>query len=291
MISKFIGAAVLMCALSYASAGTTVIGTANARGDLRVDGYAVKGNATLFDGTVVETGAASAAIRMKSGAEIKLATNSRGQLFADHLVLQRGSTEVDPSDKITLEANGLHVAPSVPNSKGTVSISENDDTVQVAALTGQFRVTSAGGALLAKVDTGKAMSFDPPQDQQSQLPSAATPKGPVKMTIHGTLTHTGNHYYLNLPAPDLGYVYEVQGSNLDSFVGKTVVVNGMVDVSMKPAGRANYVLMANAISEEVAPTESSRKRKAILATVLLGGAAGTAIGIYEANQNPAPASR
>ena len=291
---KFLAAAALMCSLPYALAGTNVIGTATARGDLRVDGYAVKGNATIFDGTVVETGNASAAIRLKSGAEVKLATNSRSQLFGDHLVLQRGSTELEPSNKITFEANGLHVTPNSPNSRGTVSIND-DDQVEVAALTGQFRVTNASGTLLGSVATGKAMSFDPPQAPDTQIPAAATPKGPVNMSVYGTLTRSNdNHYYLNLPAPDLGYVYEVQGvsgSNLESFVGKVVEINGTVDVSMRPEGHANWVMMAHQITEQHISNPMSSKKKAILATAILGGAAGTAIGLYEANQNPAPASR
>ena len=67
MISKLFAAAMVLCAASYATAGTTAIGTVSARGSLRVDGYAVKGDATLFNGTVVETGQASAALRLNKG--------------------------------------------------------------------------------------------------------------------------------------------------------------------------------------------------------------------------------
>ena len=59
MLKKIEYAAILLSILGYASAENVSIGTASARGDMRVDSYVVKGNATLFDGTVVETGQAT----------------------------------------------------------------------------------------------------------------------------------------------------------------------------------------------------------------------------------------
>ena len=58
---------VVVCMLSNAEAGTVLIGTASARGDMRVDNYTVKGGATLFDGSVVETGQASADLHLGAG--------------------------------------------------------------------------------------------------------------------------------------------------------------------------------------------------------------------------------
>lgn len=290
MNSKLFAAAMLLCAVPCAFAGTNVIGTVNARGDLRVDGYAVKGNATLFDGTVVQTGEASAAIRLKSGSQVTLATNSKGTLYSDRLVLQKGSTELEPSHAMVLQANGVNVTPVSANAKGTVTVNE-DDKVEVASLTGSFRVTNDEGHVLANVESGKAYSFAAAQDQSSQLPPAATPNGPVQMTLYGTLTKVGNHYYLNLPAPDIGYVYEVNGAGLEAFVGKPVVISGTVDVKMRPVGRANWVLMEQQVAEQKISNPMSTKKKAILATLILGGAAGAAIGTYEASQTPANASR
>ncbi|HWA96683.1 MAG TPA: hypothetical protein VG844_18950 [Terracidiphilus sp.] len=290
MNSKLYAATMLLCAVPCAFAGTNVIGTVNARGDLRVDGYAVKGNATLFDGTVVQTGEAAAAIRLKSGAQVRLATNSRGTLYSDRLVLQKGSTEVEPSRPMTLQANGINIVPVAPGSKGTVSV-KNDDKVEVAALSGSFRVTNSDGHVLANVESGKAYSFGAAQEQGSQLPPAATPNGPVQMSLYGTLTKVGSHYYLNLPAPDLGYVYEVNGAGLESFVGKPVVINGTVDVGMRPVGHANWVLMAQQVVEQKISNPMSTKKKVILTSLILGGAAGAAIGTYEANQSSSPASR
>src|SRR6202051_831344 len=102
MISKLPVIAIMLFACSYAVAGSTAIGTVSARGDIRIDGDSVKGNATLFDGTVVETGQATAALRLARGVEIKLAIGSRSTLYRDRIVLQRGASEFAPSSPFSL---------------------------------------------------------------------------------------------------------------------------------------------------------------------------------------------
>src|ERR1035438_10163191 len=94
MLKKLQVVAVLLCMFSYAVAGTVSIGTASARGDMRVDSYSVKGNATLFEGSVVETGQATADLRLNKGTEITMSTGSRGTLYSDRLVLRPGEGEL-----------------------------------------------------------------------------------------------------------------------------------------------------------------------------------------------------
>ena len=197
---------------------------------------------------------------------------------------------MQPSNSFELEANGLHVIASEPNSSGMVSV-DGASKVEVAALTGEFRVTNSRGLLLAKVGPGNALSFGELQVANPQIPTAATPTGPVKMTLYGIVSRVGDRYYLNLPAPDLGVVYEVRDINLDSFIGKRVVLGGTVDINAKPAGNAKYVLVARTVSEDLAPSPLTTKKNVVLSTLILGGAAGAAIGTYEASQYPTPASR
>src|ERR1035438_5823148 len=77
--------ALLLCTLPYAAAGTVAIGTASARGDIRIDRYTVNGNATLFDGSVVETEQATADLRLDKGVQITMSTRSRGTLYRDQI--------------------------------------------------------------------------------------------------------------------------------------------------------------------------------------------------------------
>ena len=158
MFKKLQVAAILLCMLSYATAGTVSIGTASARGDMRVDSYLVKGNATLFDGSVVETGQATANLRLNKGTEITMSTASRGTLHSDRLVLQQGESELAASSSFQLEANGLRVTPNEPNSRGVVSLKAGN-TVEVASLNGSFGVTTDHGVLLANVRPGRVVSF------------------------------------------------------------------------------------------------------------------------------------
>ena len=291
MTTKLPVALMLLCTFSYATAATSTIGTATARGDMRVDGYTVKGDATLFDGTVVETGQASAALRLNKGVEIKLSTDSRGTLYRDRLVLQKGASEWTPSSSFQVDANGLLVTPNEPNSRGVVSMG-GTNTVEVAALSGGFKVTDDRGQLLASVTPGHAMSFGALQ--------AAT-QGTYLMTVTGKLTSAGGHYFVK--AQDTGSVYEVTGSNLESLAGKTVTVSGTLDPNIKPAGNASAVITASSVnasqngeaSQTPAPAgtsgELTNKKKLILGALIVGGATGAGIGVYEANESPRPASR
>lgn len=103
MLKTLLAVTILLCSSYFAAAGTVSIGTASARGDMRVDSYMVRGNATLFDGTVLETGQATADLRLDKGTQITMSTSSRGTLYRDRLVLQQGESEMTASGSFQLE--------------------------------------------------------------------------------------------------------------------------------------------------------------------------------------------
>ncbi len=294
MTSKLPGIALICCTLSYAMAGTSAIGTASARGDMRVDGYAVKGNATLFDGTVVETGQNSAALHLQTGVEVNLATETQGTFYSDKLVLQRGSSELTSSGSFQVEANGLRISSVEPNSKGTVSVIASQ-AVEVAALTGEFKVTSSNGYLIAKIRPGAPFAFGTPQAvSQTGQGSSVTPAGPIKMALYGNLTHENWHFYLHLPAPDLGVVYELIGGSFGGgfgdLVGHSVIITGVADLSMKADGNATAVIQVSSAQANYGKPSGITNKAALLA--LLGvSAAGIAIGFFAVNNSSTPASR
>jgi hypothetical protein len=281
MLTKLSAVAMMLGTLSYAAAGTTAIGTASARGDMRVDGYMVKGDATLFNGTTVETGQASVALRLNKGVEIKLSTGARGTFYSDRLVLQQGSSEWAPSNSFLIEANGLRVTPNEPNSRGMVSLS-GAKTVEVAALTGGFRVTNERGLLLARVSPGHALSFG--------VPAAGAPDE-TSITITGSLTKEGEYYFLTVPETHM--VYELTGKNLDNLTGKNVTIAGAISSHTKPAHDATSVVVVSSAKKNAGPAGAgmSAGAKAIIGTAIVGGAAGVGVGVYEANQPSTPASR
>jgi len=272
MLKKLQALTVLLCMVSYAEAGTVSIGTASVRGDMRVDSYTVKGNATLFDGSVVETGEATADLRLKRGTEIRLATSSRGTLYSDRLVLQQGESELSSGTSFQLETNGLHVTPSEPNSDGVVSL-KSGNTVEVAALTGSFGITNDQGVLLASVHPGVPLSF---AMQAGGAPTAFKASGKISTDGQG-------HYYLT--DAKTGTKYQVTGNNLAHAVGKTVQVSGTITGSTVAGGAA--VITVTAVSGLVAGVTITT---AVIVGVSVAAAAGLAAGIAAANGGKKPAS-
>jgi hypothetical protein len=266
MLSKLTGAALILFTSSFAAASTTAIGAASARGEMRVDGYPVRGNATLFDGTVVETGQATATLRLDKGAEIILSGESRGTLYHDHLVLQKGAGELSGRDPFPIEADGLHVSPSQPNSQTVVSLSDAD-MVEVASLTGGVQVTNNQGLLIGSVRSGRMMSF-----AMQEIGS------PSDFTGTGTVSFENGHYYLTEHAPD--FKYEIKGKNLSKDIGKTVTLTGKLDSKAKPDGDALAVVVLKSTDKAV-----------VIGTLAFGGAAAVALTIFEVTGNTPPASR
>jgi len=236
MISKLSASSAILLTCSYAMAGSTAIGTASARGDMRIDGDSVKGNATLFDGTVVETGQATAALRLDRGIEIKLASGSRSTLYRNRVVLQQGSNEFAPSGPFYLEANGLEVTPDQPNSRAMVSMS-GPNTVQVAALAGEFRITNHG-LLLAHVNTGKAMSF--------ALQETGTPAS-GQITVQGQLTKIDGHYYLIETTKNIRY--QLVGKGFFWSEGAEVKVTGTLKPNPNPDEKRSDEILVSSITK------------------------------------------
>jgi len=213
-------AALVSSTCAYAASGSTSIGTVNARGNVRVDGYTLQSNGTIFDGTAVETQQFPATLRLDNGTEIKLATNSRGVVYWDHMVLTQGESQLKTSSApYSLEAKGLHVAPNGSANVGLVSLN-TQHAVDIAAVSGEFKITDGNGAPLGRLSTGEAMArFDdtpPPSGNWSTIES------------EGFVSTENGHFYITLTD---GTKLEAVGADLSKLVGTKVVVSGRVQYS------------------------------------------------------------
>jgi hypothetical protein len=273
MFRKLQIVAILLCMLSYAAAGTVSIGTASARGGLRVDSYQVKGNATLFNGSVVETGQASADLRLSKGTAITMSSSSRGTLYSDHLVLQQGESELTSSDSFQLQANGLQVIPNGANTRGVVSIKEGN-TVEVAALSGSFGVTNGHGVLLANVHPGRIVSF--------AMQAGASP---MEFYGVGLVTFENGTYYLTTDE-DVKYILSCKDAH--GYVGDKVVVSGTITGGV---GGAAGMLCVKSMDINGPGSGLSKRTKWLIAGVIVGGGVGAAIALSGSNNHPPPASR
>jgi hypothetical protein len=278
MLRKLQAVAMLLCMLSYASAGTVSIGTASARGDMSVDSNLVKGNATLFDGSVVETGQATVDLRLGKGTEITMSTASRGTVYNDRLVLQRGQSELTASSSFQLEANGLRVTPNEPNSRGVVSLMAGN-TVEVASLNGSFGVTNDHGVLLANVRPGRMVSFAMKEGEDQTTFSGA-----------GLVSFENGQYYLETGE---NVKYLLTCKDLKKYVGDKIEVYGTLQPPSAQTEGVTSTLCVKSIQLNgvgVGGGGMSQGTKLIIAGVVVAAGVGIGVGIYEANHPSAPVS-
>ncbi|HVN94182.1 MAG TPA: hypothetical protein VMT38_10825 [Terracidiphilus sp.] len=261
------------------SAATSSIGTISARGDIRVDGYSVWGNGTLFDGTTVETGQATATLRLDNGTEIVLAINTHGMVYGDRLVLLEGRSQLKTlSAPFTLEAHGLRVIPSEPNSFGVVSLGPSN-TVDVAAIAGDFRVVDEASLAAANVSGGAAISFPAVQ-------TATAPQGSSFIGVSGKVSYEDGNFFLTT---DKGVKYElVTGEELKKFKGKTVDVSGFLQTAPTSSGLTQVIVTSIDLSGGAkGSTGMTTQTKVLIGAGIGGGGAVAAIVGAEASKSSA----
>ena len=225
----------------------------------------------------METGQASADLRLGKGTEITMSRDTSGTVYSDHLVLQHGRGELAATSSFRLDANGLHITPLSSGSRGLVSVPDGK-TVEVAALTGSFGIVDADGKMLGNVVPGKAL----------HLALQAGPDGPGSPAATGT-TFSGagmvsedsrGNFYIYIAAE--GKFYQITGDNLAGFVGKSVTVTGTVVAGSTPAGGAVEVV---SISQIKFPGGYAAFTNPWVVTGLaVAASTGLAVGVYEATK-------
>jgi len=218
----------LIGSLALASAAAPAIGLVSAGGSFRVDGARVSGNATLFEGTVIETDRTPSQLQLLHGARMILGADSRGKVYRDRVVLERGQAQIAGSGTFPIEAAALRVLATQPDSTALVTL-DGARRLHVSALAGSVRVTNAEGILVANIAPGKALELE-------QQPAGAA--APSKLT--GTLVLRDGHYLLT--DETTGVIVELIGENLAGAIGKRVEVTGTLDTSTQPvAGAAQTI--------------------------------------------------
>jgi hypothetical protein len=212
VIRKTLFLSVLISA--FAVAASPAIGIVTASGHFTLDRSQVWGNATVFEGSVIETGSASSEIALRSGAKLQLAKDSRARILSDRIVMEKGIGQVSGPASFEVNAANLRI-----HTDGRLRVNIGDG-VQIASLSGSTRVSSASGMLLAAIPAGRTMNF---------TPQAAN--GSVTRT--GCLMYKDNHYILQ--DENTQEVIELSGGqNLNTMLGNRVEVTGTAS-SAKPA--------------------------------------------------------
>ena len=212
MIRQTIFLSVLISTLALA--GSPAIGIVTASGHFTLDRSQVWGNATLFEGSIVETGSASSEIALRSGAKLQLAKDSRARILSDRVVIEKGIGQISAPESFEINAANLRI-----HTGGRLSVNVGPN-VQVASLIGIAHVSSAAGILLAAIPAGRRMDFSPQAASGTVIRS-------------GCLMYKDNHYILQDEKTQ--EVVELFGpQDFRSQLGNRVEIAGTVS-SAKPA--------------------------------------------------------
>jgi hypothetical protein len=191
-------------------AATSALGVATANGKFWLDHSQVSGNATVFDGSLIETGKDMSDVLLAGGLKVRLGAESRGQVFAGRLALQQGAGQISGSQYL-VEARGLRVFPVSSDATVRVALGPKN-LVEVAAVTGSFHVETAAGVRVANMSAGAALSF-------AEQAGAAPPT-----VLCGDVGRVDGRLLLTDKVS--GVTVELVGEHLEPFVGKSISVTG-----------------------------------------------------------------
>lgn len=259
---------ILVCTLTSLMASTAAIGFVAASGSFQLDSQPAHGNATLFDGSVIETGSAPSQLRLNNGVQLRLATDSKAIVYQGRVVLEKGSGQLESSSAYSLEGRTLRVYSTAPNSVARLQL-EDGGRVLVATLKGSVRVTNSTGMLLANLPSGLSMAFQPKV-------SATAPA-----RVSGCLYQKdGKDFVFD---SNTRAAVEITGTGLDKQLGKNVDITGIQKSSsqaiavteLKPVSGGNCAKFAKL-------AEKSGVEAAAAATGAAGAAGAATAGISTA---------
>jgi len=239
----FATSASIMCA------ATPAIGVAVSQGNMIVNSGETPGNATIFEGSTLQTEKTGSRVQFKDGARIQFASESSGKLFSDHADLQTGSAQ---AFGYPVNANGLSIR---PDKTGTATISIHGKAVEVAALLGNVHVFNADGINVGNLVPGRALNFTP-QDAGASAPSSFT----------GCAVKSKNQILITDETSNV--TAQLRGGNVKT--GKHVTITGSVASSATPPSGATQVIDVTSVKD--AP--GGCKSMAAGAAAAGGGAAG-----------------
>jgi len=212
--------------LEFLSAATSGIGVAMSEGNILINSSSAAGNATIFNGSTLETQSAASQIRLNDGARVQFASDSRGTVFTDHVDLQKGSASITG---YSANANGLSVR---ADGKASATVSVRDQgVVEVAALTGSVHVFDAAGMNVANLLPGRALDLKP-QDAGANAPSNLT----------GCAVKSGTNTLLTDETSNV--TVQLKGGNVKT--GQRVQITGsMVPNATPPSGASQVINVTN----------------------------------------------
>jgi hypothetical protein len=210
---------------------TPAIGVIVADGSFRLDHSVVWDNATLFAGNIVETAQASTQLQLQNGARVRLASDTRARIFDSHLVLEKGVGQVESSNYL-IQAAGLQISSETKGGVARVQMTDLQHVV-VAAYQGVVRVVNPDNVLVATLDPGHELAFEP------QTTATAVTK------VSGCLVQANGK--LILVDRTTGVKEELRGSSIEKEVGNQVEVTGTADTAAPSAAGTSQIVYVDSV--------------------------------------------
>jgi hypothetical protein len=262
--------ALVLATLYSAPAANNSIGMALSSGAFEVNHSRVQGNSTLFDGNLIETQSVMSQVHLNSGVDMRLGSGTRATVYRDRLVLDRGQLETAP--QYDIQARSLHVLATDAGGLARISV-PNERSVLVAAVRGTVRVTNAGRVLVANIEAGKTMSFEP---------QSAGVEAPTHVT--GCLLSKGGKLIVFDQTTNV--VLEVHGAGLEKELGNRVELNGTAETVSPAVSGASQVVKVAGVRRVAAGGCAAVAKKLGAAAV----PAGSAVAVGGAGGAAAPAA-
>jgi hypothetical protein len=220
------------CALSTSFAASPAIGLVVANGSIQLDHSKVWGSATLFDGNVIETNVSSSQLQLNNGVNLRLAAETRARVYESRLVLEKGIGQLE-STNYRIEAASLQVEADKPGATARVQLT-GPKRVVVAARDGSVRVSNGDGVLIAKLDSGREMAFEPQESGAAALTK-----------VSGILALKDGKFIVVDRITNV--TMQLQGTGLEAEVGNLVEVTGTVDSAAPTVAGASQIINVTSI--------------------------------------------
>jgi len=227
-VSKLQIAGLGLAFMCTAGAAPRYIGMVSAEGSFWVDGGGVSGHATVFEGSTIETTDAPAAVQIGSSVRVVLDADSRAQVYADHMLLERGRGQLDSGSDYRLEARTMRIMLGSAGSRAVVAAGDSG-ALQVASLEGDVHITNADGVRIANVEAGNAVGLRLEQRSDTSI-------------LTGCVVQAGNNFLMRDEVSAV--TVELRGAEMAAQAGKRVEVTGKVAISEDAAAPADQVVQA-----------------------------------------------
>ncbi len=254
--------ALVLGTVSLMWAGETA-GTVVTPGRILIDDLAIRGNASVKEGSVLKTSTEAARIELSGGGALALDAKSEAVIRRDGLNLRQGKAML-LSGQGTMEALGLRIGKADAASK--VFIAAGPSMVEVAALEGAAQVRNRQGLILAMVEKGKPLRFEPGMQGNES-------------TVTGTLRREGSRFALKDELT--GIDVELKGTGLTSQSGNRIQATGESKIAGDSGRHVILVSKLNRLETvpEPAASGTSPSTSTSTAAAKTGMTAGTKISL------------